>query len=138
GDAADQVDDEVAGAGAGVDDEDVVAGERLAELGLEDFLDAGAHEVDDGLGGVDDAHRVGELDAIALEEALVDGVEEVLLVGEVRHRAGGVFDGNVEAVEFLQVRVAVEGLAGHGLHDLHYLGGDDVAADELGVVKNLA
>jgi hypothetical protein len=37
------------------------------------------HEVDDGLRSVDDAVGVGELGAEALEELLVDGVEEVLL-----------------------------------------------------------
>src|SRR5688572_7968876 len=36
------------------------------------------------------------------------------------------------------LRVAVEAVAGHGQHDLFDLGGDDVAADELGVVENLA
>ena len=45
------------------------------------LLDAGAHEIDDLLRRVDDAVRVGHLDRVALEEALVDGVEEVLLVG---------------------------------------------------------
>src|SRR4051812_4557379 len=36
------------------------------------------------------------------------------------------------------VSIAVEALAGHRLHDLLDLGGDDVAADELRVVENLA
>ena len=97
-----------------------------------------AHEIDDLLRRVDDAHRVGQLDRVALEEPLVDRVEEVLLVGPVGHRAGGVLDGDVEAVEVSQERVAVEAVAGQGLHHLFDLGGDDVAADELGVVENLA
>ena len=62
----------------------------------------------------------------------------MLLVGEVGHRAGGALDGDVEAVEFLEVGVAVEGLAGHGEHDLLDLGRDYVAADEFGVVEDFA
>ena len=45
------------------------------------LLDAADHEVDDGLRGVDDAVGVGLLRVEALEEFLVDGVEEVLLFG---------------------------------------------------------
>ena len=57
------------------------------------------HEIDDGLGGVDDAVGVGHLDGKALEEALVDGVQEALLLGVVLDGGGGGFDGVVEAVQ---------------------------------------
>ena len=43
------------------------------------FVHAGAHEIDDRLRRVDDAVRVGHLDRVALEEPLVDRVQEVLL-----------------------------------------------------------
>ena len=65
-----------------------VVAERLAELVLQHLVDAGAHEIDDLLRRVDDAVRVGHLDRVALEEPLVDRVEEVLLLGEVRRACG--------------------------------------------------
>ena len=40
------------------------------------LFDAAHHEIDDGLRRVDDAVGVGQLYGEALEEALVDGVEE--------------------------------------------------------------
>ena len=43
-----------------------------------------------------------DLDRIALEEPLVDRVEEVLLLAEIGQRVGGVLDGAVEAVERFQ------------------------------------
>ena len=76
---------------------DAGVGEGFAELGVEDFLDAADHEVDDGLRGIDDAVGVGLLGVEALEELLVDGVEEVLLFGVAGLGLGGLFDGGVEA-----------------------------------------
>ena len=64
-----------------------------AELVLQHLVDAGAHEIDDRLRRVDDAVRVGHLHRVALEEPLVDRVQEVLLLGEVGQGAGGVLDG---------------------------------------------
>jgi hypothetical protein len=84
----------------------VVAPELFAELPVENLGDRRAHEIDDFLGRIDDAHRVGELDRVALEESLIDRVEEVLFVGPAATRAGGVLDGDVEAVE---VKVAQRG-----------------------------
>ncbi len=70
---------------------------------LKHFVDAGAHEVDDGLRRVDDAVGVGHLDGVALEEALVDRVEKALLVARSRaEAAGGVLDGRVEVVQALR------------------------------------
>lgn len=74
--AANKVHDEIAGPGAGVDDVNVVAPELLAELLLQHFGHARAHEIDDLLRRVDDAHRVGQLHRIALEEPLVDRVKK--------------------------------------------------------------
>ena len=60
---------------------------------------AGAHEIDDRLRRVDDAVRVGRLHRVALEESLIDGVQEVLLVVETVDGVGRQFDGLVELVE---------------------------------------
>src|SRR4029453_14260487 len=57
---------------------------------------------------LDDAHRVGQLDRVALEEPLIDRVQEVLLCGPGGHRAGRMLAGEVKAVEFPQVGGAVE------------------------------
>ena len=51
---------------------------------------------------------------------------------------GGVLDGEVEVVQASQELVAAEALADQGVDDLLDLGGDDVAAGEVGVVENLA
>jgi hypothetical protein len=60
---------------------DAGVGEGFAEFLLQDFFDAADHEVDDGLRGVDDAAGVGLFGVGALEELLVDSVEQVLLFG---------------------------------------------------------
>ena len=108
--AAQQVDDEVAGAGGGVDDGDAFIAELLAKFGFEHFFDGRAHEVDDFVGGVDDAVGVGNFDAVALKEALVDGVDEGLLVAEIEG-VGGFLDGFVEVVERA---VEFAGVGGNG------------------------
>ena len=112
--------------------------ERAVELGAQDVLHAGDHEIDERLRRVDDAVRVGHLDAEALEEPLVDGVEEPLLLGEVLDRVGGLFDGDVEVVELAEELVAAEGTEGQRLDDLLDLGGDDVALHEVADVEDLA
>ena len=105
---------------------------------MENFLYRADHEVDDGLGGVDDAHGVGLLGVEALEELFVDGVEEVLLFGVALLRLGGLLDGGVEVVEVLEKGVAGEVLGGDGADYLFDFGGDDVAAEEFIVVEDLA
>ena len=112
--------------------------ERQAELGLEHLDDARAHEIDDRLRRVDDAVRVGRLDRVPLEEPLVDGVEEVLLVGEVVDRLGGGLDRLVKLVERLEEVGAAEALAHQRGDDRLDFGRDDVALGELVVVENLA
>ena len=104
-------------------------GERGAKFALQDLFHAGTHEIYDLLRGVDDAVGVGLFDGEALEEAFVDGVEEVLFLRPVIQVAGGVFDGDVETIQRFEELVAVEGAAGEGLDDLLDFGGDDVAAE---------
>ena len=112
--------------------------EREAELGLEHFLDAGTHEIDDGLGGVDDTVGVGNLDRVALEELLVNRVQEVLLVGEVGQVAGGSLNGDVEGVQGSQIIVPAEALTNERVDDPLDLGGDDIAAREVRVAEDRA
>ena len=70
-----------------------------AEILFQDVFDAAHHEVHDGLRRVDDAVGVGFLGREALEEALVHGVDEVLLLAIVLGGFGGRLDGAVKAVE---------------------------------------
>ena len=79
-DFAHQVHDEVARADERIEDVDALGAERLAEFLFQNLRDARDHEAHDRLRRVDDAVRVGHLDAEALEELLVDGVEELLLL----------------------------------------------------------
>ena len=69
------------------------------ELVAQEVVHGAHHEVDDGLGGVDDAVGVGHLDGKALEEPLIDGIEEALLLGVIVDGGGGGFDGVIEAVQ---------------------------------------
>ena len=62
----------------------------LLQALIELLLKLDAHEIDDFLRRVDDPHRVGQLHRVALEEPLVDRVEEVLLVRPVGDRPPGV------------------------------------------------
>ena len=135
-DLAHDAHDEVAGADKGVDDVYALAAEGAAELALEDGGDAAHHEVDDRLRCVDDAVRVGHLDREALEELLVDSVEELLLVREVADGGGSALDGDVEVVQAFEELVAAEGLRGERVDDAGDLVGNDVAAGEVGVVED--
>src|SRR5450755_1160945 len=135
-DAMQQVDDKAAGARRRIEDLHAGLGDRRAELALQYLLHAGAHEIDDLLRRVDDAEGVGALDRVALEEALVDRVQEVLALRPALYALRGGLDGDVEAVERLEELVAVEGAAGERLDDALDLGGDDIAAHEVGVVED--
>ncbi len=133
---AQQVDDEIAGPGARIENLHARIAQPQAELVRQHFFDGGAHEIDNFLRGVDDAVRIGDPDRIALEETLVDGIEKVLLFAEIVQAAGGVFDGVVKVVQRAQEFAAVEALAGQGGdHRLHFAG-DHVALDEFGHVEH--
>jgi hypothetical protein len=90
------------------------------------------------LRGVDDAVGVGDLDAKALEETLVNGVEEGLLFAEVVDGGGGALDGDVKVVELFDKVVAAKGAGRQGGDDLLDFLRDDVALGEIGDVENLA
>ena len=111
-------------------------GEGFAEMRFQQPLDAGNHEADDGGRGIDDAVGVRHLDAEALEELLIDGVEELLLGAEVGDGGGGVLDGAVEAFEGAEVFVAAVGAGEEGIQDRLNLAGDGVAADEVVVLED--
>ena len=135
-DRAHHAHDEVAGADEGVDDVHALVGEGAAELALEDGGHAAHHEVDDRLRGVDDAVRVGDLDGKTLEELFVDGVEEVLFLGEVADGGGGALDGGVEAVQLAQEIGAAERLGGERVDYAFNLACDDVAVGKVRVVED--
>lgn len=87
GETLQNIDNEIAGAGAGIKDLDAGRGQRAAKLALKGLIDAGNHEVDDLLRGVNDAVGVGLSDREPLEKALVDRVEEALALGPVADAA---------------------------------------------------
>ena len=102
---AHDVDDEVARAHKGVDDVDILIGKRTPKFLLEDVLNRIDHEVDNGLGGVDNAVDIGGLDRKALEELFVNGVEKCLFLREIVDGGSGQLDGAVETVErFEEIR----------------------------------
>ena len=63
---------------------------------------------DDWLRRIDDAVGVGFFGRIALEEAHVNGVEEVLLFGVAGRIFGILFDGVVERLQPLEKVVAIQ------------------------------
>ena len=73
----------------------------------------------------------------ALEEPLMDDVQELLLFGEVREGLRGGLDGEVEGIERPQEVVAPEMPVGNGGDDFLNIGGDDIALAEVFDVENL-
>ena len=104
-----QPNDEVACADEGIDDVNTAIGERLAEVGFQDMLNAVHHEIDDRLRGIDDTVSIGILDREVLEKALVKRVEEVLLLREIGERPRGVFHRFVEAIETFEELIPIQG-----------------------------
>jgi len=72
-----------------------------AEFGAQQVVHRAHHEIHDGLGSVDDAVGVGQLDGEALEKAFVHGVEKDCFCYSLNGGGGG-FDGQIEAVQFPQ------------------------------------
>ena len=80
---------------------------------------------------------VGDFDAVALEELLIDGIDEGLLVAEIEV-FGGVFDGLVEAAQAAKEVGSAEIRTGQRAYDFFNLGGDDVGLGEVGDIKDAA
>ena len=89
--------DEVAGAHKRVEDMDAFSPKGAPEFGAEQMVHGAHNELDDGLGGVDDAVGVSHLYREALEEAFVNGVQEALLLGVIFDGGRSGFDGVIEA-----------------------------------------
>ena len=69
---------------------------RTVKFGLKNVFNAFHHEIDNGLRCIDDTMRIGNLDRKALEKLLIDGVEEVLFLGEVVNRRCGAFNHHIK------------------------------------------
>ena len=111
GDVLHQANDKIAGANEGIDDMHTGIGERLAEVGFQDVLNAVHHEIDDRLRGIDDTVSIRILGGEVLEKALVKRVEEILLLGEIGERPRGVFHRFVETIETFEELIPIQGLA---------------------------
>ena len=81
---------------------------------------------------------VGFFGRVSLKEALVNGVEECLLLGESGGVLGVAFDGVIEGLKPFEKFVAIEGATGELGNDLFDFGGDHVALAEIRVVENFA
>src|SRR5581483_8322240 len=72
--------DEISRANEGIKDMNITAAKRLAELFLQDVLDASHHEINNRLWRVDDAMRICDLYGKALKELLINRIQEVLFL----------------------------------------------------------
>jgi transposase len=78
GDAMKEIDDKTTSANTGVYYLHIRLRYRHTKLSLEHLFHAGAHKVDDLLRCIDNTIRIRSIDRVALEEAFVDGIKEVL------------------------------------------------------------
>src|SRR5262249_50049601 len=85
---------------------------------------------------VDDPVSVGLLERVALEEPLVDSVEEGLLLRPILQAFGGTLDSDIVAVQRPKEVGTVESVAGKRVEHPLDVAGDDVAPGEVGVVKH--
>ena len=109
----------------------------MPKFGFKHLFDGGAHEVDDLLRCVDDTMGVCDFDAVALEEFLVNGIDEGLLVAEIKI-FGSVFDGFVELIEGAVEVTAIEVVAGESADDFLDFGGDNVGLGEMFAIEDAA
>ena len=131
-----QAHDEIARAHKRIDDVNPGIGQRFAEVGFQEMLDAVYHEIDDGLRRVDDPVSIGILDREVLEEALIERVEKILLLGEIGQGAGGFLDRRVKRVETLEELVSVKGVSREDIDDVLNFAGDDIASGEIGIIED--
>ena len=85
---------------------------------------------------VDNAERVCGLDRVALKEALVDGVQKVLLFAEVLDGFGRGLDSQIESVEGFEKFVPVKGFADQSVDNRFHLTRNHIAANEILTVED--
>ena len=108
----------------------------LPELVLQHLLHTRTHEIHNLLWGVDNAERVCGLDRVALKEALVDGVQKVLLLAEILDGFGRGFDSQIKSVEGLEEFVPVKGFADQRVNNRFHLTRNHIAADKILAVED--
>ena len=118
--ALQQAGDEGAGAGERVDDMHALAAQGLAELGLQDVVDAVDDEVHHFHRRVDDAQPLGHLGEGVAEELVVQLDHDLLLAGGVVDALGAHLHAVVEGLQGVGFLVQVV-LLQHIQHALHGL-----------------
>src|ERR1035438_10475439 len=103
---------------------------------FQDLHHAGAHEVYNRLRCIHDTVGIGQARRITLKELLVNGVQEVLFVAEIRKCARGVLDGDIKTVKALQVIGSAEALADERIDNLLYLIRNCVPLRELWIIED--
>jgi hypothetical protein len=93
------------------------------------MIDACHHEIDDRLRSINDAQGVGLLDREALEEPLIDRVEELLLFRKLGDGRSRVFKSDVETIKRLEEVFA--GKSANGEDHLLDLLCDDILLHEV-------
>jgi hypothetical protein len=99
------------------------------------MFNAGNHEIHERLWGVNDAMRVGHLDAKALEELY--RVEERLFLVKISDGGGSFFDCSVEMLQALAEIITTERTGIEGGNYRFDFVRDDVALDKIGHSENL-
>ena len=129
-------DDEVAGPDKRIDNMNACIRQRPIKLGFQDMFNAVHHEIDNRLGCVDDAVCVRHLHGEPLKKLFIDGVEELLFLGEVLAEGCGIFNSSIERIQRFKKRVATECVLDEYLNDVFNLAGDDIPTREVGVIED--
>ena len=133
-----ETDDEVPRPDERIDDMYPRIRERTTELGFQDVRHTVHHEIDDRLRCVDDTVCVRYVFGETLEELLVEGVEEVLFLGEVSAERRCLFNGDIESVQRSKELVATHGLPHQYVADVFDLACDDVSTREVRPIEDCA
>ncbi len=107
-----EVHDEISRADERVENVHALGAECLAEFLLQNFRHALDYKAYDRRRRVNDAMRVGHLDAEALEELFINCVQKLLLLAKVSNGGGSLLYGDVKAVEFPEKVSTAEALRG--------------------------
>ena len=81
---------------------------------------------------------IGHVRRESLEELLVNGVEKILLLGEVAEVGAGALDGRVIRVQLLEEFLLRKAGRSQRFDDVLHLRGNHVALGELGVLEQVA